>query len=404
MSRPLEGLRVVEVAMWAFVPAAAAALADMGAEVIKIEAPSGDPMRALRAQGKAPDAYGFVYMWEIFNRGKRSIALDLNVEASLTVLHNLLDRADVFITSLLPHTRRKLKIDVEDIRRSHPNVIYAIGSGQGAFGPDQDKGGYDVMSYWARSGIASSATPKDASYPTGQPGYAFGDGTSGLILAGGIAAAVAQRALTGKVSVVDVSLLASGMWAAQPSIVGSNLAGVDDLPKPGRTLVPNPLVNIYRTSDGRFVSLCMLQGQRYWPNFCEAIGRADLAADPRFASEEKRVENLAECITILDEVFSTRPLKEWQMALHRQEGQWDVVQRPGELPSDPQTLANGFVQDVDYGDGRSMKMVSTPVQFDHKPLPARPAPNLGSDSDTILAELGLTEEEIINLRIAGAVL
>ncbi len=403
MSRPLAGIKVVEVSMWAFVPAAGAVLADMGAEVVKIEPHAGDPMRSLTYCGIAPGAYGFTFLWEIFNRGKRSMAVDLNVAGATEVLHRLLEDADVFLVSLLPSARRKLKIDVEDIRSRHPRLIYAVGSGQGASGPEADKGGYDSLSFWARGGVASAVTPAGAPHVLGQPGGAFGDSISGAILAGGIAAALAQRATTGKVSVVDASLLGTSMWVMQTGIVGAALAGVNELPKLSRDVVPNPLVNSYRTADGRFIALCMLQGQRYWPGFCEAAGRPDLIDDPRFDSDESRATNLQACVAALDDLFAGHTLEEWQTILARQEGQWNIVQQAGELARDPQALANRFIQDVDYGDGRTIKMVSTPLQFDRHALDARPAPGLGAHSDEVLAEIGYSEEQIIDLKVAGIV-
>lgn len=403
MSGPLKGIRVVEVSMWGFVPSAGAVLSDMGADVIKIEPPDGDPLRELSIGGVAPDAYGFRYLWEIFNRGKRGMAIDLNAEGALEVLHKLLDTADVFLTSLLPAARRKLKIDVDDIKHRHPNLIYAVGSGQGALGPDAEKGGFDLISFWGRAGVASAVSPADAAYPSPMPGPAFGDCAAGAFLAGGIAAAIAQRALTGKVSIVDASLLGWGMWAMQPGIVGAHLAGVDEMPKPQRNMVPNPLVSSYRTSDARFISLSMLQGQRYWPDFCRAIGRADLIDDPRFCTGELRSANLVECVECLDKVFASRTLVEWRTALSTQAGQWDVVQKAGELPHDVQALANTYVQDVYYGDGRKLTMVSTPVQFDREAFRARPAPEIGADGDTVLSELGFNEDEIIALKVAGIV-
>lgn len=403
MNKPLAGIKVVEVSMWAFVPAAGAVLADMGADVVKIEPSAGDPMRGLTYCGIAPGTGGFSFLWEIFNRGKRSITVDLNVEGATEVLHRLLEDADVFLVSLLPSARKKLKIDIEDITRRHPKLIYAVGSGQGAFGPEADKGGYDSLSFWARGGVASAVTPDGSPHMLQQPTGAFGDSISGAILAGGIAAALAQRATTGKVSVVDSSLLGTVMWVMQTGIVGATVAGVNELPKLSRDLVPNPLVNSYRTADGRFIALCMLQSQRYWPGFCEALGRLELIDDPRFDSDEHRAANLKACVATLDEIFAGRTLQEWQSILARQPGQWNIVQQAGELARDPQAVANRFIQEVDYGDGRAINMVSTPLQFDRQALDARPAPGLGAHNDEVLAALGYTEGQIIDLKVAGVV-
>lgn len=389
--------------MWAFVPSAGAMLADMGADVIKIEPHAGDPVRGLAIAGIKPGTGGFTFMYEIWNRGKRSVTLDIAAEGALDVLHKLLEDADVFLTSLLPPARRKLGIDVADLTARFPKLIYAVGSGQGVHGPDAEKGGYDSISFWSRTGVASAVTPDDMPYPLPMPGGAFGDSMSGSMLAGGIAAAIAQRALTGKVSVVDVSLLNAGMWVMQPGIVASNLVGIEEMPKAGRLGMPNPLVNNYRTSDGRFLALCMLQGQRYWPGLCKAIERPDLIEDPRFDTDAKRAENILECVEVLDEVFATRTLAEWKPKLLAQDGQWDIVQKVGELAHDQDALANRFIQDVEYGDGRSIKMVSTPVQFDRLALDARPAPGLGAHNTEVLTALGYDEEAIIGLQLSGAI-
>ncbi len=390
--------------MWAFVPSCGAVLSDWGAEVIKIEPPTGDPIRNLNMGGIAPGTGGFTFMYEIFNRGKRSVAMDLNVEGATDLLYKMLADADVFLISLLPSARKKLGIDVDDIKKVNPNIIYAAANGQGALGEEADKGGYDALSFWARSGIASAVTPDGSPYPLGMPGGAFGDGISGAIFAGGIAAAIVQRDRTGEASVVDGSLLGTGMWALQPGIVGAKLTGVDEMPKASRTASPNPLVNTYRTSDDRFVALCMLQAQRYWPGFCTVIGREDLIEDPDYVDEASRAANLLACIDELDKTFATKTLAEWAALLATQEGQWNIVQKAGELARDPAALANGFVQDVDYGDGRTLTMVSSPVQFDRKPSPASPARDLGADTDVIMAEIGLDEESIINAKIAGILL
>ena len=244
MSKPLEGIRVVEVAMWAFVPSAGGILADWGAEVIKIEAPTGDPIRGL-VSGGVGKTDGITYTWELFNRGKRGIALDLNEETAQKIVYQLAETADVFLTSLLPRARKKLKIDHDDIRGVNPQIIYAVGSGQGARGPEAEKGGYDSISFWSRGSVSSSVTPKDHP-PIGMPAGAFGDSLSGMGLAGGIAAALAHKAKTGEGGLVDGSLLGTAMWSMQMGIVGATVAGLDEMPKGDRTQVPNPLVNTYR--------------------------------------------------------------------------------------------------------------------------------------------------------------
>ena len=205
MSRPLEGIKVVEVAMWAFVPVAGAMMSDWGASVIKVEPPTGDPLRGLKTGLGAEIAVDL--SWESYNRGKQSITLDLKQAAGREVLMKLLEDADVFLTNLLPPARRAMGIDAATIRARFPRIIYASGSAVGANGPDADKGGYDAITFWARGGVSSSVTDNDAPRPAGPPGPAFGDTLSGSMLAGGICAALVKRAQTGEASTVDVSLL-----------------------------------------------------------------------------------------------------------------------------------------------------------------------------------------------------
>jgi crotonobetainyl-CoA:carnitine CoA-transferase CaiB-like acyl-CoA transferase len=403
MTRPLAGIRVIEVAMWAFVPAAGGILSDMGAEVIKIEPPTGDPLRGLKIRGLGSTGHGFDLSWESYNRGKRSITLDLRQDAGIAVLYRLLENADVLLTSLLPPARRRMKIDADTIRARFPRLIYAVGSGVGVRGPEADKGGYDAISFWARGGVSSSLTTEAMDYPVGPPGPAYGDTTSAAMLAGGVAAAIAQRAMTGHASVVDVSLLGSSMWSMQRAIVQATMDGIERFPRSARGGSSNALVNVYRTRDGRFLSLCMLQEQRYWATFCTTAGRPDLAEDPRFATAAARAQNIAVCVAELDALFATKTLVEWREILARQDGQWDVVQHVGELKDDPQVQANGYLQPVDYGDGRELRMVSVPMQFDGAPLAARPAPDIGAQSEEILASLGYDEAAIVDLRVAGVV-
>ena len=404
MARPLDGIKVVEVAMWAFVPAAGGMLSDLGASVIKIEPPTGDPLRGLKIQLASGATNGFDMSWESYNRGKRSVALDLRQQAGVEVLYKLIADADVFLTNLLPPARRKMKIDVEDIRARNPDIIYAVGSATGRRGPEGEKGGYDSISFWARGGVSASVTPAGAAYPAQPPGPAYGDVTSGAMLAAGVSAAIAQRAMTGHASVVDVSLLGTAAWSMQRSIMQATAQGVRSLTKPLRSQAMNPLVNIYRTSDDRYLSLCMLQSDKYWGRFCELAGRPDLATDDRFVNSEARARNGEAGVAALDALFATKPLAEWREILHRQDGQWEVVQDVGEIKDDPQIQANEILQPVNYEDGRQLYMVSVPAQFDGAALKAGPAPAVGEHSDQVLESLGYDEQAIIDLKVAGVVL
>ncbi len=403
MGKPLEGIKVVEVAMWAFVPVAGGILSDMGANVIKVEPPTGDPIRGLRIGATEGGHRQIDFSWESYNRGKHSITLDLKMEAGRDVLMKLLEDADVLLTNLLPRARLAMGIDAATIRARFPKLIYATGSAVGQRGPESEKGGFDAITFWARGGVSSAMTEPDAQHPVGPPGPAFGDSLSGSMLAGGICAAIARRAMTGEASEVDVSLLGAAMWAMQRYIAQSTDLGVATFPRPPADKPHNVLVHNYRTKDGRFLALCMLQADKYWPRFCEVSGRPDLAADPRYADAKARNANLDACVAELKALFASRTLAEWRVILAQQEGQWDVVQHVGEMKDDVQVQANSYIQKVDYGDGTSIPLVSVPMQFDGGALSTSRSPDLGMDSDAILASLGYDEDEIIDLKVQGVV-
>ena len=404
MARPLEGIKVVEVAMWAFVPVAGGILSDMGAQVIKVEPPTGDPIRGLSTGGTESGAQRQIdYSWESYNRGKRSITLDLKQEAGRAVLMKLLEDADVLLTNLLPPARRAMGIDAETIRARFPRLIYATGSAVGQSGPESDKGGFDAITFWARGGISSTMTDPEALHPVGAPGPAFGDALSGSMLAGGVCAAIAKRALTGEASSVDVSLLNAAMWAMQRYTSQATDLGIERFPRPKLDKPNNLLVNNYRTKDGRFLALCMLQADKYWAPLCEAAGRPDLAADPRYATAKLRRDNVDACLADLKALFAAKTLAEWREILARQDGQWDVVQHVGEMKDDVQVQANDYIQRVDYGDGTTIPLVSVPMQFDGAALRAKRSPELGEGSDAILEGLGYDEDAIIDLKVQGVV-
>jgi len=404
MAGALDGVKVLEVAAWTFVPAAGAVLADWGADVIKVEHPvMGDPQRGLISMGLIPGGPGAVnYIIEQPNRGKRSIGLDISTEHGRRLLYKLVEQSDVFLTSFLPETRQKLQIDVEHIRAIKPDIVYARGSGQGPKGPDAGKGGYDGASYWARGGVANALTPECAEYPIGGRA-AFGDLAGGMAIAGGIGAALFQRERTGVGSVIDVSLLGMAMWVLSPDVVASGLYGGDPMPKFDRKNSPNPLVGYYKTKDDRFLTFMLLQSDRFWPELCEHIGRPELIADERFADAGARFNNHRDLITTLDEVFASRTLAEWCVALQTMKGVWAPVQMASEMVDDPQVEANGYLRSVSLN-GTDFDLVASPVQMDETSVALGPAPEHGQHTEEILLELGIDWDEIAEGKASGAVL
>ncbi|MBV6508584.1 MAG: Cinnamoyl-CoA:phenyllactate CoA-transferase [Acidimicrobiales bacterium] len=406
MKGAMEGIKVIEVAQWWFVPAAGAVLADWGADVIKIEHPeTGDPQRGLLTSGLLPSTEGVNFMMEQSNRGKRSVGLDLAKEEGRELLYRMVEGADVFLTSFLPSARKKLGIDVEDIRAHNPDIVYVRGSGHGPLGPDADKAGYDATSFWIRTGIADIITREDALNPTPPPGGAFGDSAGAMTIAGGIAAALLKRERTGEPSVIDVSLLNTGMWLLSATIVATKLLGFSwKLAGADRFSPPNPLVHTYKTKDDRWLMFNMLQADRYWKHFCEAIGHPELIDDERFCNDEVRNENKPACVQALDDIIATATLDEWRVRLADFDGAWAPMQNAYEIHSDADALANGYLPELHTAEGAPFTLVTSPVQFDESWPELVPAPDHGEHTDEVLLELGLTWDELIELKAAAAVL
>jgi crotonobetainyl-CoA:carnitine CoA-transferase CaiB-like acyl-CoA transferase len=401
----LDGIRVVELATWAFVPAAGVVLADWGADVIKVEHPAqGDPIRGLVASGLLPtEERGANFMLETMSRGKRSVGIDLTRPGGRDALLRLVASADVFLTNYLPPVRRKLGVDVEDLRAVNPRLIYARGSGLGARGPEADVGGFDGATFWARAGVAHVTTPADSALPLPLPGPAYGDMQGGAHLAGGIAAALFERERTGRARVVDVSLLGTGMWTLAPHVAAADLYGIDAIAPPVHDAVPNPISSSYATSDGRAVMLVMLDSDRFWAQLVDALGRPELAADPRYADAAARRANTAACTAALDEIFAAMTLDEAAERLAGQRGVWSRFSTPREASRDVQAEVNGYVQDFSTGDGSVLRVVTAPAQFDGAaPEPVR-APALGEHTDTVLLGLGVSRDELDVLKRDAAI-
>lgn len=402
-SGPFDGVRVLELAQWVFVPVAGALLADWGADVVRIEHPTdGDAYRGLAAQGLLSDAGGVNLSMELANRGKRGVAIDIRTPRGMELVHELLAESDVLLTNFRPGTLRRLGLDPAELRRRHPRLVVARGHGYGVRGPDADRPGYDASAFWARGGAAHVLTPDVLEYPIGQRG-AIGDRNGGLALAFGIASALLKRERTGAGSIVDVSLLGMAVWMFSSDVLAA-LQGERPRARWDRHALPNPLVNMYRTSDGRHIQLVLLQPDRYWPDLCRTMGREDLACDPRFADMEARNAHRAECVAILDEEFAKRTYREWCELLAPLDAPWSPVQSIEELLVDVQVVANDYIAKVDDERGLDYSLPTVPVQLDERPPRLRRGPEHGEHTDAVLAELGYGWDEIVDLKVAGVIL
>ncbi|WP_068265601.1 CaiB/BaiF CoA transferase family protein [Janibacter limosus] len=406
MKKPMEGVKVLEVAQFTFAPAAGAVLADWGADVVKVEhAETGDAQRGLvKVLGQEAAAGGarFFPIMEGPNRGKKSVGIALEKPEGRDLLDELIRQSDVFIVNFLPRARKKLRLDLEDIRAINPDIIYVRASGFGQRGPDRDSGGYDSSAFWARGGSAEALMKADDTEVPMMPAGAYGDNVGGQTIAGGIAAALYGRATTGETSVVDVSLIGMAAWQMSFNI---NLAAVSGgpLPKTNSAAPSNPLTGVVRTSDDRYIMLTMLQPGRYWPELMTNAGRPDLVEDPRFSSSEAILENNAAAKAAIDELFATKTFAEWQEILRQGNGQWAPVQDAWDLVNDPAVEANGVIVEVTDVDGNPQRLVANPVQFDETPPQLVRAPLFAEHTDEIVTGLGIDEQRLMELKIAGAI-
>jgi crotonobetainyl-CoA:carnitine CoA-transferase CaiB-like acyl-CoA transferase len=400
----LQGIKVVDVTAWAFVPSAGGVLAHWGADVVKVESPGmPDPMRLL---GGTLEPGGASTFFKHYSRGKRAIAINLATDEGRELIYKLAAEADVFLTSYLPATRRKLKIDVDDIRAINPNIIYARGSGQGPKGPEAERPGYDGITWWCRGSLAQSTMDvSGATWPTGMVGH--GDGMSGMTLAGGVCAALLQRERTGVASVVDASLLGTAVWFNGPALIAAQFGAptrqLGPATPPATRAFGPAMMSTYQTKDYRFLNLLFLgDADSDYADLCHHVGRPDLATDERFAAAANRGANGPALLAIFDEIFASRTLVEWKEALVTAKGAWSPVQTPEEIYTDPQTLANGFLRHVDYPDG-GLKIPVPPILFDEEAGDPPVAPDFGQHTDEVLGEIGCSAEEIARLRASGVV-
>ena len=400
MAGPLEGVKVLELGIWVAVPSAAVVLADWGADVIKIEAPEGDPLRGLAATGLVPFQPEVNPAFQLDNRGKRSIVLDLRRAEGRAAAHALVSRVDVFLSNLRPQKLVALGMDYATLRAVNERLVYAGLTGYGTAGPERERAAFDYAAFWARAGIMASLGEPEGPPPTQRPG--MGDHMTGLGLAGAVAAALYARGQTGLGQEISTSLLRNGMWMLGSDLQAAVTTGYCHTPG-GRRAAPNPLFNFYRTRDDRWIHLIMLQPDRHWASFCRAIALEELLRDARFESAIARFQHCRDLIAIIDPIFVTRTLAEWAEILDREGCYWGTVQSVAEVIEDPQAAASGGFEETALPGGRPLRVVATPIDFGVTPAAVRAAaPEHGQHTEEVLLEAGFTWEDIARLKDAGA--
>jgi len=397
---PLAGIKVVEMGIWVAGPAAAAVLADWGAEVIKVENPAGgDPARGLMALG-IPLQLPVNPPIEVDNRNKRSVAVNVQRPEGRDIVRRLLRDADVFVTNLRAGALQRAGLAYADVRTDNPRLIYAAVSGYGTRGPDKDRAAFDYAAFWARSGAMASLGEPQGPPPTQRP--AMGDHPAGLSLAGAIAAALYHRERSGQGQEVHVSLFQAGLWMMATDIQTYLVTGL--APSPNGRLVPNALWNHYKAQDDKWFHLVMLQPDRYWPRFCEAIDRPDLVADERYADVFARAQHGVELIALLDEIFATRPRAEWAERFDRAELVWAPVHNVADAVNDPQAEALEAFATVPHRSGDPIRIVRSPIEFGATPATIRhAAPELGEHTEEVLLAHGYSWDDIAALKEKGAI-
>ena len=396
----LSGIRVVEAASIIMVPSTATILSDFGAEVIKVEPPAGDANRYLHFLTGMPDSE-IAYSYMQLNRNKRGIVLDLKSDKGSEVLHRLLETADIFLTNYRPAALSNLKLGYEDLKDRYPRMIYAYGTGFGEEGSEADRPGFDVITYWGRSGIETSMFPYEGWLRSVPPGT--GDHPSGLALYGAIMTALYRREQTGRGGKVSTSLLANGAWA-NSCLIQAQLCGATFMEKMPREESPNFTGLHYRTADDRMLKIAILEVERDWPALCRAVGRSELIEDPRFATLEARTENMGELIAILDEALAEHDLDYWRAALEEHDIPFAALPTYEEIAEDRQMAANGVFVEYDHPKHGRIRTVNSPFSLADEPKrPPEAAPELGQHTCEVLAELDYSSDEIRDLIERGAV-
>jgi formyl-CoA transferase len=392
------GLKVVDLASFIAGPSAAVILSDFGADVIKVEPPSGDYWRhghQIPPQPQAQEAYP----WHLANRNKRGMALDLKSPSAQPVLEKLVKWADVLIVNTPHPARKRLKLEYDDVAQWNPRLVYADLTGFGEKGPDADLPGFDITSYWARSGLLSMT--RDVGAPPTWPVAGSGDNATAVGLYSAVVTALYRRERTGKGSYVTTSLLAEGVWSASVSIQAA-LCEAKFFPLHDRSHPANAALNVYQASDGAWFVLIVTPDKL--ESVAKAIDRADLLTDPGFSDPAKLTANMSQLSAILDEVFGAQPISHWYEVFNDVHVTFGAIRGPQEVINDPQLRLNEIIVPLDGAGGKLTSTISSPIQVHGvNKVSAKRAPEIGEHNDEVLRQLGFNPAEIEGLAASGAI-
>jgi len=393
---PLEGVKVVELASWVAIPCCAAILGDWGARVIKVEPlGGGDPNRGF-THFENINVTDISFWWELTNRNKRSIAVDINQEQGREVLLKLIQDADVFLANINQRGLAKRGLDYDSLKKLNPKLIVVDFTGFGEVGPDKDKPGFDITAFWAGGGFM---------YKTGEPGkmpptqpLAVGDQTSAMYLAGAVSTALYAREKTGKGQRVSLSLYHNAAWCLAwelQAVLSTNMEAHWRY----QDRAVNPLWNVYQTKDGRWIQIACLQSDPSWHPLCDAIGHPELKEDSRFSSHQKREENNRALISIIVEALAQKTLAEWEELFIKHRIIHEAARSINEIANGPQAWENGVFAEVDHPSGKRIKLVNSPVKFSETPSTIRfTAPEYGQHTEEVLLEYGYSWDDIAKLK------